>query len=53
MLFYMPNIQGSRFINNMLTLSKAIPHPVLREVGLIMKYSNIALGVPYLLNQKY
>ena len=24
----MPNIQGSRFINNMLTLSKAIPHPV-------------------------
>ena len=36
MLFCMPNIQGSRFINNMLTLSKAIPHPVLREVGLII-----------------
>ena len=35
MLFCMPNIQGFRFINNMLTLSKAIPHPVGREVGLI------------------
>ena len=35
MLFCMPNIQGSRFINNMLTLSKAIPHHVGREVGLI------------------
>ena len=35
MLFCMSNIQGSRFINNMLTLSKAIPHPMGREVGLI------------------
>ena len=34
MLFCMPNIQGSRITNNMLTLSKAIPHPVGREVGL-------------------
>ena len=41
MLFYMPNIQGSRFINNMLTLSKAIPHPVLREVGLISSDKNM------------
>ena len=28
MLFCIPNIQGSRFINNMLILSKAIPYPV-------------------------
>ena len=41
MLFYMPNIQLSRFINNMLTLSKAIPNPVLREVGLISSDKNI------------
>ena len=41
MLFYMPNIQGSSFINNMLTLSKAIPHPVLREVGLISSDNNM------------
>ena len=41
MLFYMPNIQGSRIINNVLTLSKAIPYPVLREVCLISSDKNI------------
>ena len=41
MLFYMPNIQASRFINNMLTLSKAINNPVLPEVGLISSDKNM------------